>query len=108
MYWKTDEGFTLDAGAFVAGLEHASGVDAVVLGKPSPEFFRVGLTELGLKAGQVAMVGDDIHNDVLAAQEIGIHGVLVRTGKFRPEDLDGGLEPDQVIDSIASIGELFE
>lgn len=108
MYWKTDEGLTLDAGAFVTGLEAASGIEAVVVGKPSPEFFRAGLSEIGMEPHDVAMVGDDVHNDVLAAQEIGIHGVLVRTGKFRPDDLEVGAEPDRVIDSIASIGELFD
>ncbi len=29
------------------------------------------------------MIGDDLNNDVLAAQVVGMAGVLVRTGKFR-------------------------
>jgi ribonucleotide monophosphatase NagD (HAD superfamily) len=29
------------------------------------------------------MVGDDLDNDVLAAQSLGLRGVLVRTGKYR-------------------------
>jgi len=33
------------------------------------------------------MVGDDVVNDVLAAQGVGMSGVLVRTGKFRAADL---------------------
>ncbi|MQA99226.1 MAG: TIGR01458 family HAD-type hydrolase [Actinobacteria bacterium] len=107
MYWKTQEGLTLDAGAFLAGLEQAAGVEAVVVGKPSPEFFRAGLSELGMHPEQVAMVGDDVRNDVLAAQDAGIQGVLVRTGKFRPTDLEGEVRPDRVIDSIASIGDLL-
>jgi HAD superfamily hydrolase (TIGR01458 family) len=107
MYWKTDQGLTLDAGAFLAGLEQAAGVEAVVVGKPSPEFFAAGSSALGLEARQVAMVGDDIRNDVLAAQTVGMQGVLVRTGKFRRSDLDGGDQPDLIIDSIASIGDLF-
>jgi hypothetical protein len=32
----------------------------------------------------------------------------VRTGKFRPADLEGEERPDHVIDSIASIGDLLE
>jgi HAD superfamily hydrolase (TIGR01458 family) len=108
MYWKTEEGLTLDAGAFLVGLEQAAGVEAVVVGKPSAEFFRAGLDALGLEAGQVAMVGDDIQNDVLAARRVGLLGVLVRTGKFRNSDLDGDEQPDRVIDSVAAIGELFD
>ena len=34
------------------------------------------------------MVGDDLNNDVLAAQVVGMTGVLVRTGKFRPDTLE--------------------
>jgi HAD superfamily hydrolase (TIGR01458 family) len=108
MYWKTEEGLTLDAGAFLTGLEQAAGTEAVVVGKPSPEFFRAALSELGMQPEQVAMVGDDVANDVLAAQKVGIRGVLVRTGKFRPADLEGEERPDHVIDSIASIGDLLE
>jgi ribonucleotide monophosphatase NagD (HAD superfamily) len=50
------------------------------------------------------MVGDDLHNDVLAAQAIGMTGVLTRTGKFRQDDLDrADGTPDHVVDSIADV-----
>ena len=50
------------------------------------------------------MVGDDLANDVLAAQAVGVTGVLVRTGKFRPEVLDASPEqPDIVLDSFADV-----
>ena len=40
---------------------------------------------LGVGAGERAlMVGDDIENDVLGAQDVGMTGVFVRTGKFQP------------------------
>ena len=54
------------------------------------------------------MVGDDVVNDVLGAQAIGMTGVLVRTGKFRPTDLerDDGA-PDHVIDSFADLPTLL-
>ncbi len=35
-WWQTANGPRLDAGAFVAGLEYVAGVEATVLGKPSP------------------------------------------------------------------------
>ena len=37
------------------------------------------------------------------AQAAGIKGALVRTGKFRPEDLDGEIQPDLVIDCLAAL-----
>jgi HAD superfamily hydrolase (TIGR01458 family) len=108
MYWRTSAGLQLDTGAYVRALEEATGVEPVVLGKPSPDFFATGVTELGLDAGRVAMVGDDLHNDVLGAQHAGLQGILVRTGKFRPEVLAASDErPDVVIDSFADLPSLF-
>jgi len=108
MYWRTSAGLQLDTGAYVRALEEATGVEPVVLGKPSPDFFATGVTELGLDAGRVAMVGDDLHNDVLGAQHAGLRGVLVRTGKFRPEVLAASEErPDVVIDSFADLPSLL-
>jgi ribonucleotide monophosphatase NagD (HAD superfamily) len=64
---------------------------------------------LGLSADQVAMVGDDINNDVLGAQAVGINGVLVRTGKYRPQAVEAAPgEPDLVIDSFAEITPLID
>jgi HAD superfamily hydrolase (TIGR01458 family) len=104
LYWRTADGLELDGGAYLAGLEEATGVRATICGKPAPAFFESSLTLLGLPAERVAMVGDDIVNDVLGAQACGLTGVLVRTGKFMESDLLRGV-PDHV---IASIGDLPE
>jgi HAD superfamily hydrolase (TIGR01458 family) len=108
LYWRTDEGLQLDAGAYVAGLEAATGRRATICGKPSPDFFAEAVAMLGTAASRTAMVGDDIVNDVLGAQAEGLTGVLVRTGKFSPGDLeraDG--KPDRLLDSIADLPELL-
>ena len=106
--WMTAEGENLDAGAYVAGLERAAGRAAIVTGKPAPECFVAGLEALGLPADRVAMVGDDLENDVLAAQAVGITGVLVRTGKFREAKLAGASgTPDHVIGSIVDLPALL-
>jgi len=102
--WMTDRGPTLDSGPFVAALEAATGVSAAVTGKPAPEFFASCVAMLGLQSERVAMVGDDLENDVLAAQDCGLTGVLVRTGKFRQAALDASPgRPDVVLDSIAEL-----
>lgn len=106
--WMTHRGEKLDAGAYLLGLEAAAGVTATVLGKPAPEAFGAGLDALGLPAERVAMVGDDVTNDVLAAQAVGITGVLVRTGKFREDVLARAAGvPDRVVDSIAALPDLL-
>ena len=98
----------LDTGAYVRALEESSGRTPVVLGKPAVEFFAAGVADLGLSAEQVAMVGDDIENDVLAGQRAGLYGVLVRTGKFLPEVYDAATgEPDVVVDSFADVPTLL-
>lgn len=106
--WLTDEGLCLDAGAYVVGLEAATGLTAAITGKPSPDFFGSGLEAIGLPPERAAMVGDDLHNDVLAAQSLGMTGVLTRTGKFRQDDLDRADDaPDRVVDSIADVPSLL-
>jgi HAD superfamily hydrolase (TIGR01458 family) len=81
-----DGELSLDAGAFVAGLEYASGREAIVLGKPAPMFFALALQGLGWTAEDAAMIGDDAEADVEGAMAAGLSGVLVRTGKYRAGD----------------------
>lgn len=102
-YWHAPDGLRLDTAPFVAALAHATGVEPIVMGKPSPAFFAAALKRLGAKAGRTAMVGDDIRADVAGAQAAGLKGILVRTGKFRPTDLGLGITPDLVIDSIVDL-----
>ena len=106
LYWRTTDGLQLDGGAFVAALEAATGVTPVVCGKPSQAFFASALAMLGVPPARAAMVGDDVVNDVTGAQEAGLAGVLVRTGKFRPDDLDRGA-PDAVVGSLADVPALL-
>ncbi|MEU6769941.1 HAD-IIA family hydrolase [Streptomyces sp. NPDC046759] len=108
LYWRTDAGLQLDSGAFLLGLEQAARVEAEVTGKPSRAFFGAALARLGVGAGRALMVGDDVESDVLAAQRAGLTGVLVRTGKFQQETLDGASgTPDHVLDSFADLPALL-
>jgi ribonucleotide monophosphatase NagD (HAD superfamily) len=102
-YWQAPDGVRLDAAPFVAALEHATGRRAIVLGKPSREFFETAVHRLGLAPADTLMVGDDIRTDVAGAQAAGLKAALVRTGKFRTQDLEEGIRPDAVLDSIADL-----
>lgn len=109
LYWATDEGLRLDTGAFLAGLEQAAGVSATMTGKPATTFFTSALERVGAEARDAVMVGDDLDSDVLAGQRVGLFGVLVRTGKFLPRDLERlDAAPDAVIDSFAELPDLIE
>jgi HAD superfamily hydrolase (TIGR01458 family) len=108
-WWQTSRGPLLDSGAFVAGLEYASGIEATVLGKPSPPYFEAALEALDAEPGLTWMVGDDLEADIEGAQRYGLKTVLVRTGKFRPEQLDRTtIVPDAVVSSIAYLPEWLE
>jgi HAD superfamily hydrolase (TIGR01458 family) len=103
-WWQTSRGPLLDAGAFVAGLEYAAGVEAEVVGKPTRAYFDAALAGLGAEAAEAWMVGDDVEADVGGAKAAGLKGVLVRTGKFREETLArADPQPDGVIDSLADL-----
>jgi HAD superfamily hydrolase (TIGR01458 family) len=102
-FWKGPSGISLDVAPFVAALEHATGRKPLVFGKPAAAFFEGAAQRLGIEPSDILMVGDDIHTDIAAAQAAGMKGVLVRTGKFRPSDLSGTVQPDVVLDSVADL-----
>jgi HAD superfamily hydrolase (TIGR01458 family) len=103
-WWQTADGPRLDAGAFVAGLEYTAQVEAEIVGKPTAAYFEAALAELDSKPGEAVMVGDDVEADIGGAKQIGMRGVLVRTGKFRPAALEeADPQPDAVIGSIAEL-----
>ncbi len=103
-WWMTADGLRLDSGAVVAGLEYAAGVEAELVGKPSAAYFEAALAALGVAAEDAVMVGDDVESDVAAARRLGLRGVLVRTGKFREDDLAAvDPKPNAVLDSVADL-----
>lgn len=105
LLWRTSAGLQLDTGAFLAGLEAAAGVTATIIGKPAPAMFEGAMRSLGSRPQDTVMVGDDLDSDVRAAQRLGVTGVQVRTGKFRPAQLEDGEPPDVLLDSFADVPE---
>ena len=108
-FWLGPSGLELDAGAYVAALEYASGKEAVLCGKPLATFFHAVVASLDLASPSASserpvMVGDDLWNDIAGAQRAGLAGWLVRTGKFREDVLEeSGVSPDRVIGSVAEV-----
>ena len=118
-WWLTPDGPTLDSGAYVTGLEFATGVRAQIIGKPAPAFFSLAVDALRreiaskgerLRRAEIAMVGDDVRTDVLAGQRAGLRGVLVLTGKHGLDTVAaahghgrGGQEPHAVAPSLADV-----
>ncbi|MEO8417467.1 MAG: TIGR01458 family HAD-type hydrolase [Methylophilaceae bacterium] len=102
--WQTEQGLQMDIGGFVHALEYASGAKAMILGKPSTDFFQIAIDDMQLKPSEVVMIGDDIDADVGGAQQAGLKGILVRTGKYRqPYVAASSIKPDLIIDSIKDL-----
>ncbi|MFF0817327.1 HAD-IIA family hydrolase [Rhodococcus sp. NPDC003318] len=107
--WATEDGLRIDTGAYLCGLEAAGDARATVIGKPAPTGFTTAAALMGSDPERTVMIGDDLVNDVLAAQYVGLIGVLVRTGKFRPAVLvSAPRPPDHVIDSVADLPALLD
>jgi ribonucleotide monophosphatase NagD (HAD superfamily) len=115
-WWLTPRGETIDAGAWVAALEFATGRRATLCGKPSPVVFRQAARALAAELGRprlrrrdVVMVGDDPAADVAGAKRVGLRGALVLTGKVDEtaaavaRQMPNGTRPDVVAPSLASL-----
>ena len=108
-WWQTKRGPMLDTGAFVAGLEYAAQVEAKLLGKPSPAYFTAACEALDADPQRAWMVGDDVEIDIAGAQSIGMRTVLVRTGKFRPDEVEAsGVHPDGIVSSLSHVPDWIE
>ncbi len=104
LYWRTHDGLQLDSGPFVHALELATGQQAIVLGKPNSAFFEQALLTIAMPPQESIIVGDDIENDVGAAQRLGLQGVLVCTGKHNAQSpLLEKVHPDAILPSIADL-----
>ena len=76
----------------------------MIIGKPSRDFFQIALDDMGLNSSEVAIIGDDIDVDIGGGQQVGIKGILVRTGKYRQNYAEASaVKPDLIIDSVVEL-----
>jgi HAD superfamily hydrolase (TIGR01458 family) len=107
-YFRGVDGLFLDVGAFVTALEYATQKQAILIGKPASEFFKLACQNLGVPLAATVVIGDDLEADVGGANSAGCAGVLVRTGKFRPEQTETSeIRPDAILDSLAALPSLI-
>lgn len=110
-FWLPVAGPTLDAGPFVAALEYGARVEATLVGKPSPTFFRRAAARTGSSLDRLAVVGDDIESDIRGARAANLVAIQVRTGKFdaaRNAEFPHDRRAHRVIDSIRDLPGLMD
>ena len=73
-YWLAPSGLSLDVGPYVAALEYAASVEALVVGKPAHAFFASALDGMRVPPERAAMVGDDVESDIGGAWRRGWPG----------------------------------
>jgi HAD superfamily hydrolase (TIGR01458 family) len=108
-FWNPEGELLIDAGAFITGIEYASGKEAILIGKPSPLYFKAALESIPAKIEDgFFMIGDDIENDIKAAQDIGGKGILIYTGKTKyPLDENINIKPDFEAHSLRNVIEIL-
>lgn len=105
-YFQRGGQLHLDAGPFIRAVEFAAGVEAVIVGKPSVEFFAQVMASTTARRGHTLMIGDDVFGDIEGALNAGLRAALVRTGKYRAGD-ENRIEGDfWVVDSVVEAVQL--
>jgi HAD superfamily hydrolase (TIGR01458 family) len=108
-YWNDGSDLVIDAGAIVAALEYATQKKAIIIGKPQKDFFKHALRELNLPSQDVAIIGDDLENDIKGGKQAGLFAIAVQTGKFTKEALMSlNVRPDLLMQSIADLPDWIE
>jgi len=94
-------------GAWVSAIEYATGVEARIIGKPNPEYFKTALQMLKAKAKETVMISDDPTSDLCGAKQLGIKTVFVLSGKYPDtqilNQIEPELRPDIILDSIKNV-----
>ncbi len=92
------------AGAILAMLTTATGVEPTIIGKPGPIIFREAVKRLGGDPSTVAMVGDRLSTDIYGAKAAGLRAILVLSGISTREEAESGpVRPDYVLADIIEL-----
>lgn len=90
------------AGALVAALTAATGVEAEVIGKPFAPLFEAALGRSG--GGRPLVVGDRLDTDIAGAEALGWDSLLVLTGVSTREELAASdVRPTYVADDLRDL-----
>jgi 4-nitrophenyl phosphatase len=95
--FPSPEGQIPGAGTVIGAIEIAAGVKAHLMGKPSPEMYRVALERLDVEASRTLVVGDRLDTDIEGGQAMGCLTGLVLTGVSTLEEAHQRVPPPDII-----------
>lgn len=110
LYPTTANDVALATGSIARLAEYVLGRKFVKFGKPASQMFQMGLDSVArelpeVNPGDILMVGDTLHTDILGGNAYGMATALVLSGNTRADSVDteigaSGIIPDYVCTSI--------
>lgn len=102
--FPTPQGLIPGAGAILAAIEAATDVKPEIIGKPSPEMYRIALERMSVDPRHTLVVGDRLETDIAGGQKIGCRTALVLSGVTTPQQAQNWQPAmDWVADDFASV-----
>jgi 4-nitrophenyl phosphatase len=99
--FPVERGLVPGNGALLAALEAATGVKALIIGKPEPHLYLQAIAYLQTEPKRSLAVGDRLETDILGGQRVGMMTALILTGVTqRPELASSSIQPDYVFDDL--------
>ncbi|MEF2967275.1 TIGR01457 family HAD-type hydrolase [Paenibacillus sp. M1] len=108
----SQEGLMPGAGTISAAIRAASGVEPIVIGKPSGILMKHAIDRLGLRNEEVAVIGDNMLTDITAGINAGCGTILTLTGVTTEANLpdfiaSSGVHPDLTCRTLDEVRELI-
>jgi 4-nitrophenyl phosphatase len=106
--FPTEEGIIPGAGAIIAALRAATGVEPDIIGKPAIGMIEEALDVMRVRPAETVMLGDRLDTDILAGQRAGMVTVLVLTGvTSEAEAATSDIRPDVTLHDLRPLVELY-
>lgn len=97
-----EDGFMPGNGSVGALVATASGTTPMITGKPEVPFVEYALERFGATRDEAVIIGDNLHTDILAGVNAGIHSILVETGISKRAQ-PGDPQPNETANSVENI-----
>ncbi len=95
--FPTPQGLVPGAGAIVAFLQAATDTRPVIVGKPSPELYKIAMQRMRVNPGRTLVIGDRLETDIAAGQELGCMTAILLSGVTTIEQITGWSPPPHFV-----------
>lgn len=108
LLYPTDKGLVPECGMTLVALETATQVKPVIMGKPNPYMFELGMKKMGVQPQVTAMLGDRLETDIQGGKNAGMKTILVETGVDNQETvISKGIQPDLIVKDLHELISLW-